>query len=104
MTTRYGMLNRITTKPAQRDTVVEILLSGARMQGAMSGCELYVVHTSPKDPNQIWVTEVWRSKEDHEASLENAEVRALIEKGRPLIVSIEQNITVPVGGKGLAGG
>jgi hypothetical protein len=31
-------------------------------------------------------------------------VRALIEKGRPLIVSIEQNITVPVGGKGLAGG
>lgn len=104
MTTRYGMLNRITTKPAQRDAVVEILLSGARMQGAMSGCELYVVHTSPKDANQIWVTEVWRSKEDHEGSLKNADVRALIEKGRPLIVSIEQNITVPVGGKGLAAG
>ena len=31
-----------------------------------------------------------------------ADVRALIEKGRPLIASIEQTITVPVGGKGLA--
>jgi quinol monooxygenase YgiN len=102
MSTRYGMLNRITTKPAQRDAVVQILLSGARMQGAMKGCESYIVHTSVTDPNQIWVTEVWRSKEDHEASLKNAEVRALIERGRPLIASIEQTMTVPVGGKGLA--
>ena len=101
VSTRYGMLNRITTKPGQRDAVVQILLSGARMQGAMPGCELYVVHTSPTDANQIWVTEVWRTKEDHEASLKNAEVRALIEKGRPMIASIEPTITVPVGGKGL---
>src|SRR5688572_15714610 len=99
MSTRYGMLNRITTKPGQRDAVVQILLSGARMQGAMGGCEVYIVHTSPTDANQIWVTEVWRSKEDHEASLKNADVRALIEKGRPLIASIEPTITVPVGGK-----
>jgi quinol monooxygenase YgiN len=48
------------------------------------------------------VTEAWRSKQDHEASLKNADVRALIEKGRPLIASIEQTITVPVGGKGLS--
>ena len=40
MSTRYGMLNRVTTKPGQRDAVVQILLSGARLQGAMPGCEL----------------------------------------------------------------
>jgi quinol monooxygenase YgiN len=101
MSTRYGMLNRITTKPGQRDAVVQVLLSGARMQGAMPGSELYVVHTSPEDGNLIWVTEVWRSKEAHEASLKSPDVRALIAKGRPMIASIEPTITVPVGGKGL---
>jgi quinol monooxygenase YgiN len=79
MSTRYGMLNRITTKPGQRDAVVQILLSGARTQGVVGGCEVYIVHTSPTDANQIWVTEVWRRKEDHEASLKNADVRALNE-------------------------
>ena len=102
MSTRYGMLNRITTKPAQRDAVVQILLSGARMQGAMPGCELYVVHTAPDDANLIWVTEVWRTKGAHEASLKSPDVRAVIEKGRPMIASIEPTITAPVGGKGLA--
>lgn len=98
---RFGMVNRIVTKPGQRDAVAEILLSGANMQGGMHGCELYVVHTSVSDPNEIWVTEVWRSKTDHEASLENPEVRALIEKGRPMIASIVPAITTAIGGKGL---
>jgi quinol monooxygenase YgiN len=100
--TRYGMVNRIVTKPGQRDVVVDILLAGAKMQGGMRGCEIYVVHTSTTDPNEVWVTEVWRSKADHEASLQNAEVRALIEKGRPMIASIVPTITNAVGGKGIS--
>ena len=95
------MLNRVTTKAGQRDAVVKILLSAARLQCAMPGCDLYIVHTSPEDANLIWVTEVWRTKEAHEASLKSADVRALIEEGRPMIASIEPTITAPVGGKGL---
>jgi quinol monooxygenase YgiN len=95
------MVNRIVTKPGRRDAVADILLSGSRMQGEMRGCELYLVHASAGDPNELWVTEVWRSKEDHEASLKNADVRALIEKGRPMIASIVPTVTTPLGGKGL---
>ena len=95
------MLNRITTKAGQRDAVVQILISAARLQCAMPGCDIYVIHKSPDDANLLWVTEVWRTKEAHEASLKSADVRALIEKGRPMIASIEQTITIPVGGKGI---
>jgi quinol monooxygenase YgiN len=98
---KFGMVNRIVTKPGQRDAVADILLSGAKMQGGMAGCEIYVVHVSTADPNEIWVTEVWRSKADHEASLKDADVRALIERGRPMISSIVPTLTTAVGGKGL---
>lgn len=98
---KYGMVNRITTKPGQRDAVAKILLSGAGKQGEMRGCELYVVHASTTDSNELWVTEIWRSKEDHEASLKNPDVRALIETGRPMIANIVPTITTPLGGKGL---
>jgi quinol monooxygenase YgiN len=101
MTSKYGMINKLVAKPGQRDAIVHILLAGARMQGEMKGCDLYIVHTSPTEADLIWVTEVWRSKEDHEASLKSAEVRALIEKGRPLIASIEPTVTIPQGGKGM---
>ena len=103
MNNKYGMINKLTTKPGQRDPVVQILLGAARLQGGMRGCELYIVHTSPDAADVIWVTEAWRSKEDHETSLKNAEVRALIEKGRPMIASIDQTVTMPMGGKGLSG-
>lgn len=98
----FGMVNRLVTKPGQRDAVVAILLSSAKLQGGMRGCEIYVVHTSTTDPNEIWVTEVWRSKADHEASLQHAEVRALVEKGRPMIASVVPTITNAVGGKGVS--
>jgi quinol monooxygenase YgiN len=98
---KFGMVNRLVTKPGQRDAVVEILLSGAKMQGGMRGCEIYIVHTSTTDPNEIWVTEVWSSKADHEASLQNPEVRALVEKGRPMIASVVPTLTSVMGGKGI---
>ena len=98
---KFGMVNKLVAKPGRRDAVVEILLSGANTQGGMRGCEIYIVHTSTTDPNEIWVTEVWSSKEDHEASLKNAEIRAIIEKGRPMIEAVVPTITNAVGGKGL---
>ena len=101
MITKYGMINKIVAKPGQRDAIVQILLAAARKQGGMKGCDLYIVHTSPTEAEVIWVTEIWRSREDHEASLKSAEVRALIDKGRPLIASIEPMVTMPQGGKGL---
>ncbi len=50
----------------------------------------------------MWVTEAWTSREEHERSLEDKGVRALIERARPLIAEIGDRTELrPVGGKGL---
>jgi quinol monooxygenase YgiN len=96
----YGLIGKATCIPGKRDELIGILLQDV---GTMPGCLSYVVARDPKDPDAIWITEVWDSKESHTASLQLPAVRQAIAKGRPLIASFgEQTITEPVGGHGLA--
>jgi quinol monooxygenase YgiN len=96
----YGLIGKATCVPGQRDAFVAILLEGV---SKMPGCLSYVVARDPKDPDAVWITEVWDSKESHTASLQLPAVRAAIAKGRPLIAGFgEQIVTEPVGGHGLA--
>ncbi|MCL5995987.1 MAG: antibiotic biosynthesis monooxygenase [Chloroflexi bacterium] len=99
---RFGMFGKLTAYPGQRDALVQHLLTAATLVGSAPGCELYVVSTSPTEPDTIWVTEAWRSKADHVASLSIAGVQELIAKARPLIAAMSEPILLtPVGGKGL---
>jgi quinol monooxygenase YgiN len=96
----YGLIGKATCVPGQRDAFVAILLEGV---SKMPGCLSYVVARDPKDPDAVWITEVWDSKESHTASLQLPAVRAAIAKGRPLIAGFgEQIVTEPVGGHGFA--
>jgi quinol monooxygenase YgiN len=98
----YGLIGKATCVAGKRDEFIAILLQGV---GTMPGCLSYVVARDPKDPDAIWITEVWDSKESHAASLQLPAVRAAIAKGRPLIANFgEQIVTEPVGGYGLAHG
>ena len=100
---RFGMFGKIMAKPGQRDALAEHLLEAARLLGPVAGCELYVVNVVPTEPDAIWVTEIWRSEADHDASLKMDSVRALIAKAKPLMASASESIrVVPIGGKGLA--
>jgi quinol monooxygenase YgiN len=95
----YGLIGKATCVAGKRDEFIAILLEGV---GAMPGCLSYVVARDPKDPDAIWITEVWDSKESHAASLQLPAVRAAIAKGRPLIANFgDQTVTEPVGGFGL---
>jgi quinol monooxygenase YgiN len=95
----YGLIGKIKTVAGQRDALAAILLGGT---GAMPGCLSYVVATDPKDPDALWVTEVWESQESHQASLKLAAVQDAIAKGRPLIAGFSDRAeTVPLGGYGL---
>jgi len=50
------------------------------------------------DPDGLWVTEVWRDRAAHRASLELPQVRAAIARGRPLIAAFDaQHETRPLG-------
>jgi quinol monooxygenase YgiN len=99
-TKMYGLIGKMSAAPGKRDALVAILLDGV---GGMPGCLSYVVAEDPADPNAIWVTEVWKDKASHAASLALPSVKEAIRKGRPLIARFDQSTEItPVGGFGLS--
>jgi len=96
----YGLINQIVVAEGRRSELAAILAN----LGAMPGCVSYVVANDTTRHDTLWVTEVWESAEAHAASLDLPEVRAAIERGRPLIAGFERRVeTHPVGGLGLDG-
>lgn len=95
----YGLIGKMTVVPGKRDAFIDILLTGVR---DMPGCQSYVVAEDPTDPDALWVTEVWDSKDSHTASLSLPSVQEAISRGKPLIAGFGERFeTVPVGGHGL---
>src|SRR5271163_1543892 len=95
----YGLIGRMKAAPGKREEFAAILLESI---ADMPGCLSYVVAKDSKDPDTLWVTEVWESEAAHRASLTLPAVRAAITKGRPLIASFDQqNMTEPIGGRGI---
>ena len=99
---RFGLHGKLMAHPGQRDALAAILIDAARVVSSLPGCEIYFVSIDEKDPNAIYVTEVWKAEGDHKASLQMPGVRALIEKGRPMVAGFgESTRLVPIGGHGL---
>ena len=84
----FGTIGRIKAVAGKRDALAAILASGS---GEMPGCLSYVVAEDLADADALWVTEIWESKEAHQASLSLPAVREAIGKGRPLRVSARAN-------------
>jgi quinol monooxygenase YgiN len=98
-TAMYGMLGRMKAAPGKRDDLLVLLLESS---GGMPGCLSYIVAKDLKDPDAIWITEAWDSKEHHDASLKLPQVQAAIAKARALIAGFDSSAeTEPVGGIGL---
>jgi quinol monooxygenase YgiN len=98
----YGLTGKMIAQPGQRDTLISYLLQAAEGMRDLEGCYLYMVSSANDDPNGIWVTEVWRNKAEHDASLTLAGAQELIAKARPLIAGFGERFeTTPIGGKGL---
>jgi quinol monooxygenase YgiN len=95
----HGLIGKMIATPGQRDALIAILLEGVE---AMPGCLSYIVATDTADANAIWITEVWDSRESHDASLKLPAVQKALAKGRPLIAGFGDTfVTTPVGGHGL---
>ena len=93
----YGLIGRMNAVPGTREQLIAILLEAV---ADMPGCLSYVVAADARDANAVWITEVWDSKESHDASLSLPSVRAAIAKGRPLIAGFGDSIvTTPAGGQ-----
>ncbi len=98
-TSMYGLIGRMIAAPGKRDELASILLEGT---GAMPGCLSYIIAADPTNPDALWITEAWDSKDSHAASLKLPSVQAAIAKGRPLIAGFDsRSETAPLGGHGL---
>jgi len=95
----YGLIGKIIAKAGQRDTLIKILLEGS---SDMPGCLSYIVSKDSEEEDAIWVTEVWDSKESHQASLSLPSVKEAISQGRPMIEGFGMQAEMePAGGHGL---
>jgi len=100
----YGLYGKMTAHAGQREALLSALLRGAQMLGDLEGCYAYIVSRATDDEDSVWVTEVWRSREDHQASLAHQAIRTLITEARPLIAWMSDRVEFePVGGKGVPG-
>jgi quinol monooxygenase YgiN len=98
----YGLQGKFMAHPGKRDQLLGLLLKSAEDLKNFDGCYLYVISTTPTDPDAIWITEAWRSKVEHDASLQLESTRAVIAQARPLIAGMSDSVELePVGGVGL---
>jgi quinol monooxygenase YgiN len=97
---RYGLLGKLIAAPGKRDELIGYLGEGT---GQMPGNILYVLSTSPGEPDAVWIYEVWESRRHHAASLKLPAVQAAIARARPIIAGFgpERFEMTPVGGVGL---
>jgi quinol monooxygenase YgiN len=100
--TRFGLFGKLLAVAGKRDELAALLLEAAHMLGQDAQCLLYLINVSDKEPDAIFVTEVWAARSAHAASLQREDVRALIAKARPLLSGGGERFELTVlGGKGL---
>lgn len=94
----YGLIAKLTAVPGKRDELIAILERGTK---DMPGCLSYILAKDSVDENVVWVTEIWDSAANHDASLSLAAVKDSIAQAKPLISGFEKvAVTNPVGGVG----
>jgi quinol monooxygenase YgiN len=64
---RYG---KAAAREGRGEELAELLLAAAADLDGDPGCELYLVNRQAGEPDVIWVTELWRSQDDLDASIE----------------------------------
>jgi len=82
---KYGLHGKLTASEGNRDTLADILLEASQLVSSAPGCQVYLISTDDADEHSVWVTEVWDSQVEHDNSLKDQKVRALIAKAMPLL-------------------
>ena len=94
---RYG---KLTANPGQGAELAAILLEAASDLESDPGCELYIVNRESASPDVVWVTELWRSKADLDASIERIRGSDQVQRTMQLVAGAEMVELDLLGGKG----
>lgn len=93
------MYGKFTARPGERDALVSVLLTAARLVESAPGVLVWLVNESMSEPDVVWITEVWTSKADHDASLSLPGIQELSGRAMPLLAERpERTLLAPIGG------
>ena len=81
----YLLHGKLVAKEGQSEQLANILLRASELVATAKGCIYYVVSRNPEEPQAVYVTEIWESKEDHANSLHVEGVKELITEAMPLL-------------------
>jgi len=99
----YGLMGKIRAHEGNGEKSLAQLLRAPEELSELEDYYMYVVGRDNADVDAVWVTEIWRSQDDHQASLTHEAIRTLIASARPLIAEMTNRTEFePVGGKGLS--
>jgi len=94
---RYG---KAVARKGQGPELAGILLAAADEMSKDPGCELYLVNRQAGEEDVIWVTELWRSQADLDASLERIRGSDEVAAAMALVEAWEMIELELLGGKG----
>lgn len=87
---KYLLHGKLKAKEGKGGILSAILLEAAATLKAAKGCDLYAIGKDHNDPDSVWVTEIWHSKEDHDNSLKVESVKIVIMKAMPILDGMPQ--------------
>ena len=80
---KYFLHGSLKAQNGKSQELAEILIEASKLVSTAKGCHLYIVSLGEND--EVFVTEVWESKEDHDNSLNVPGVKELIMKAMPIL-------------------
>ncbi len=92
----HGLAVTMTAIEGKGSLLADLIVEASKKVNQMKGCKLYLVQQSLEDPDTIFVNEVWTSRDQHQASLNDDGVGEIISKARPLIANMEFTPTDPI--------
>jgi quinol monooxygenase YgiN len=94
----YALIGKFTATAGNQSALGERLLSAAQKMESAPGCLQYLVYLD--DADGVWISEIWQSQADHDASLDLPGVREFIRETMPLIGGMDQFPLELLGGLG----
>jgi quinol monooxygenase YgiN len=94
---RYG---KLVAHEGHGTELAELLLKAAGNLADDPRCELYLINRQADEPDTIWVTELWRSQADLDASIEQISGSEGVAAAMALVKAAKMIELEPLGGKG----
>ncbi|NMM47654.1 putative quinol monooxygenase [Marinigracilibium pacificum] len=82
----YLLNGKLTAKKGHSEELASILIEASQLVAKAKGCHIYLISKdNQQNTDDVHITEVWDTKEDHDNSLKDDNVRNLIMKAMPLL-------------------